>query len=285
MGQILDDVAQDVEVGAFCIAMRIKGETADELAGFLDAVERRIHPIGAPPDTPVIVLPSYNGARKFPLLTPLLGLLLAQRGLPVVMHGMPTEDGRATTSGEVLQELGILESVAGVPIGPGELRWLPTRKLSAGLVRLLDLRRTLTLRNSGHSLVKMVSPIHGKSLVLSSYTHGDYGHVMQETFMLRSQSVLLFHGLEGEVMTEPRRLSETVFLKEGKPEALSAGPRGWGDTDLGATRGRGLSLDQRDVGVTATAEFTRAVLTGQVPVPDAITDQVALITTAWHALR
>jgi len=63
MGQILDDVAQDVEVGAFCIAMRIKGETADELAGFLDAVERRIHPIGAPPDTPVIVLPSYNGAR------------------------------------------------------------------------------------------------------------------------------------------------------------------------------------------------------------------------------
>ena len=39
LGQILDDAVSDLEVGAFCLAMRIKGETPKEMAGFLDAVK------------------------------------------------------------------------------------------------------------------------------------------------------------------------------------------------------------------------------------------------------
>ena len=35
MGQILDGHVTDLELGAFCIAMRIKGETDQEMAGFL----------------------------------------------------------------------------------------------------------------------------------------------------------------------------------------------------------------------------------------------------------
>ena len=36
-GQVLDGAVTDLEVGAFCLAMRIKGETAQEMCGFLDA--------------------------------------------------------------------------------------------------------------------------------------------------------------------------------------------------------------------------------------------------------
>ena len=36
-GQMLDGAVTDLEIGAFCVAMRIKGETAQEMAGFLDA--------------------------------------------------------------------------------------------------------------------------------------------------------------------------------------------------------------------------------------------------------
>ena len=42
-GQVLDGQVSDLEVGAFCIAMRIKGETAEEMCGFLDAVHARLH--------------------------------------------------------------------------------------------------------------------------------------------------------------------------------------------------------------------------------------------------
>jgi anthranilate phosphoribosyltransferase len=43
------------------------------------------------------VLPSYNGARKLPVLTPLLALLLTQAGWPVLIHGCDTEDKRIST--------------------------------------------------------------------------------------------------------------------------------------------------------------------------------------------
>ena len=41
-GQVLDGSVTDLEIGAFCLAMRIKGETADEMAGFLDATHQRL---------------------------------------------------------------------------------------------------------------------------------------------------------------------------------------------------------------------------------------------------
>ena len=43
-GQVLDGSLSDLEVGAFCIAMRVKGETPEEMAGFLDAIHARLAP-------------------------------------------------------------------------------------------------------------------------------------------------------------------------------------------------------------------------------------------------
>ncbi|MDZ4129494.1 MAG: DNA-binding protein YbiB, partial [Hydrogenophaga sp.] len=42
LGQVLDGTVTDLEVGGFCLAMRIKGETPDEMAGFLDAAHARL---------------------------------------------------------------------------------------------------------------------------------------------------------------------------------------------------------------------------------------------------
>src|SRR5215218_9190538 len=87
-GQVLDGRVTDLEIGAFCLSMRIKGETPEELGGFLDATHERLARFPAlPGGQPLFVLPSYNGARKLPVLTPLLALLLAREGLPVLLHG------------------------------------------------------------------------------------------------------------------------------------------------------------------------------------------------------
>src|SRR6185437_5283427 len=88
-GQVLDGTVTDLEIGAFCLAMRIKGETPEELAGFLDATHARLALFPAT-GRPLVVLPSYNGARRLPVLTPLLALLLAREGLPVFVDGAAT---------------------------------------------------------------------------------------------------------------------------------------------------------------------------------------------------
>ena len=61
MAQVLDGKVTDLEIGAFALAMRIKGETLDELVGFAQAVQARSLEISS--DRPVVVIPSYNGAR------------------------------------------------------------------------------------------------------------------------------------------------------------------------------------------------------------------------------
>ncbi len=73
---MLDGRVSDLELGGLLIALRIKGESVDEIAGFLDAAEASFAPLVAPEGsyTPVVI-PSYNGARQMPNLTPLLAML------------------------------------------------------------------------------------------------------------------------------------------------------------------------------------------------------------------
>ena len=75
----------DLEIGAFAIAMRMKGESLDELIGFLHALHERLLPLRS--DRPVIAIASYNGARRLPNLVALLALLLARAGARVLVHG------------------------------------------------------------------------------------------------------------------------------------------------------------------------------------------------------
>ncbi len=163
-GQVLDGAVTDLEVGAFCLAMRIKGETAEEMAGFLDATHQRLHPLPASTQ-PSFVIPSYNGARKLPVLTPLLALLLAREGLPVVVHGTATESRRVFTA-EVLQALGVTpqEQIQAVPAGT--VAFVRTSLLHEGLQRLLGVRRLVGSRNPAHSLVNLMRPRNGKNLVV-----------------------------------------------------------------------------------------------------------------------
>ncbi|MDO8373339.1 MAG: DNA-binding protein YbiB, partial [Polaromonas sp.] len=202
-GQVLDGTVTDLEVGGFCLAMRIKGETPEEMAGFLDATYQRMLRFPAS-DRPVVVLPSYNGARKLPVLTPLLALLLAREGLPVLVHGTATESSRVFTS-NVLAALDIPALTAIEKIADGEVVFAPTELLCPGLKRLLDVRRAVGLRNPAHSLVKIMNPCLGKALVVSSYTHPEYAISMGQTFELIAANALLLRGTEGEVVADARR--------------------------------------------------------------------------------
>ena len=107
MGQLLDGQVSDLEIGAFCLAMRIKGETPEEMAGFLDASQQRLHHFESPANQTTVVIPSYNGSRKLPLLTPLLAGLMAREGFAVLVHGSTTEDTRVTSE-QVFAVMGTL---------------------------------------------------------------------------------------------------------------------------------------------------------------------------------
>jgi anthranilate phosphoribosyltransferase len=263
LGQVLDGQVSDLEIGAFCVAMRIKGETVDEMCGFLDALQARVGRF-APTKRPLVVLPSYNGARKLPVLTPLLALLLAREGLPVLLHGMRTEARRVLAS-DVLEVFGVKELVAPEKIANGQVAHIATARLHPGLARLLAVREVIGLRNPAHSAVKLLAPCEGPALLVSSYTHPEYSAMLHGTFVALGMNALLSRGLEGESVADPRRHPRYDGFVAGRHQLLQEQQPGTAAEVLGLP----LEIDAQ-----TTARYTRAVLDGALPVPAALARQV-----------
>lgn len=261
-GQLLDGQLTDLETGAFCIAMRVKGETPQELAGFLDATHARLQKV--PSSGPLVVLPSYNGARRLPVLTPLLALLLARQGMPVLVHGASTENSRVPVTA-LLGDLGIATLNSVRPVALGEVAYAPTELLHPGLKRLLDVRRVVGLRNSGHSIVKLMNPATGPAVIVSSYTHPEYAVSMGAVFELTSATALLLRGTEGEAVADARRMPQMQGFIAGRRVVLEEGRRGT-LTDLPGWPG--------STEADATARYIREVLGGTQPLPEGIAVQV-----------
>lgn len=261
-GQILDGTVSDLEIGAFCLAMRIKGETDQEMAGFLDATHARLSRV---PDTghTTVVLPCYNGARKLPVLAPLLALLLARRGAAVLVHGTATESTRVTSS-SVLHTLGVATAHQVTAIPRGQVAMVPTEVLCPGLKRLLDVRRVVGLRNTAHSLVKLMNPCAGHALVVGSYTHPEYAVSMGATFALTGQHALLLRGTEGEPVADPRRTPQMEIFRKGQREIVQTAQAG--------SLAQVPHLPSPDA--VETARYIQAVLNGELPVPPPIALQV-----------
>jgi anthranilate phosphoribosyltransferase len=270
MGQVLDGHVTDLEIGAFCIAMRIKGETPEEMAGFLDATHARLQHIDAPAKGATVVLPSYNGARRLPVLTPLLAGLLAREGVAVVMHGTATESSRITSEA-VLAAMGIPALTQAHAVQAGEVVFAPTELLCPGLQRLLEVRRVVGLRNPAHSLVKLMNVSSGDALLISSYTHPEYAVSMAATLELTGARALLLRGTEGEAVADARRLPQIDAFVSGVRTSLTE-----------SQTGPLTQLPELPSAIDAitTARYTQAVLDGQLPVPSPLARQVQAVLQA-----
>jgi anthranilate phosphoribosyltransferase len=198
------------------------------------------------------------------VLTPLLAGLVARRGLPVLIHGTSTESSRVFVR-EVLHAIDVQASDAAPVIGDGQVAFVPTEVLSPGLKRLLDARRVIGLRNSAHSLVKLMNPCAGPAVIVSSYTHPEYAISMGAVFERIGATALLLRGTEGEVVADARRLPQMDGFRNGRRVTLQEGRKGT-LTDLPDL--------PKEVDPETTAAYIRAVLAGTRPVPDSMALQV-----------
>jgi anthranilate phosphoribosyltransferase len=244
--------------------MRVKGETPEEMCGFLDAAHARLRRVHAASGKTVVVLPSYNGARRLPVLTPLLAGLVARQGVPVLIHGTSTESNRVFVR-DVLHALDIRASEHAPVLGDGQVAFVPTEVLSPGLKRLLDARRLIGLRNSAHSLVKLMNPVDGPAVIVSSYTHPEYAVSMGAVFEMIGATALLLRGTEGEVVADARRLPQMDGFVRGARVPLQEGRKGT-LTDLPDL--------PREVDPETTAAYIRDVLQGRKPIPESMGLQV-----------
>ena len=262
----------DMALGALLVALRVKGESLDELAGMMDALQPHIRPMELPARRAIpVLIPSYNGARKIANLVPLLALLLAREDVPVIVHGVHQEPSRVGTF-EILELLGH-RCVATIDAAEGrlaahKLACLPAGVLSPDLAKLLDVRMAMGVRNSGHTLAKLMIPngvAPGAACRLIAVTHPDFLKLLREYFTAAPANVFLMRGVEGEAVV---RLHAPQPIEELRADGAPV-------THLIGDGDAAFPLPSREA--AATAQWTREVLDGNIRAPLALAREVTLI--------
>jgi anthranilate phosphoribosyltransferase len=272
-GAMLDGQVPDMELGAMLIALRVKGESADEVAGFLAAMQARTAALAAQPGPRTVLLPSFNGARKQANLMPLVALLLAREGVPVLVFGRHDFDSRHSPF-ELLDALGLPASAtladAERRLAAERLAVLPLQTLNPGLNSLMALRPRLGVRNSSHSLAKLLDPFPaGRAVRVVAVTHPEYLDSMAAALpglTADGGRALLMRASEGEAYAHLRRKAHLIGFQDGVMAPLH--PADTSDLDWPLSPA---------CTPAENAALIRAMLAGTETVPPRIAEQVAVL--------
>ncbi len=267
---MLDGGLPDLELGAAITALQFRSDTPTELLGLQRAVSERLYGLMLP-DTRLrpLVVPAYGGARREPNLLPLLGLLLRRLGVPVVFHGTLEGSGHAATV-YILREFGVFPCAtlaqAQAALAEDSIAYVPVGALCPGLAALLALRNRLGMRNSAHLAARLIDPFAGASVMMAGASTPGGLECLASIFLATGSAALLLASTEGEPFANPRRRPRIDFFDQGARRVLfeeEAGP-------VKPVAGLPTAIDTH-----ATAAWMRAALSGDVPIPHPLVNQLA----------
>jgi len=105
MGAVMDGEATPAQLAAMLVALRMRGETVEELAGFATAMRERVLRVDAPEGTIDVVGTGGDGSGTFNISTA-SALVVASTGVPVAKHGNRAITSRSGAA-DVLEALGV----------------------------------------------------------------------------------------------------------------------------------------------------------------------------------
>lgn len=251
---------------ALLMALRVHGEGPAVLAAFARATAAGGAQVRAPAGRAVVVLHALGGARRQPLLAPLLALRLAALEVPVLV--LTYEAGPAAGSAAVLAALGHAPALDGeqaaAQLAARRLAWWPVERWAPPLARLLALRATLGFRNSAHAAARLVAPVQGRAVLVAQYTHAAYREAYAHAVVRLGLSALLVRGTEGDPVAREAQAHPPQAWLGGRAVALPA---------IAGSAAAGTAALPAPLDVAATARYTAAAAGAGGAVPVAIERQ------------
>lgn len=213
MQLMMSEDAEPQAVGALLMLLRMKGETAQEIAGLAQAARD-----GMPPMPPVdLDWPSYAAGRTRGLPWFLLSArLVAQAGHRVLLHGWNGPDG-AVRAGLGTAGIAIANdaNAAARALDKTGIAYLPLEQLSPPLFALLKLRDVLGLRSCINTVSRMLDP--GRAGVsVQGVFHPSYRLLQADAAqMLGWRAFSVIKGGGGEFERHPGKPAAVFGLRGG----------------------------------------------------------------------
>jgi anthranilate phosphoribosyltransferase len=157
---VLGDVSP-AKVSGFLIALRAKGETADELMGFADALRSHATPVRI--DGPIVDIVGTGGDRTGTVnISTMAAIVAAAAGVTVVKHGGRAASSSAAGSGDLVEHLGVpLELSADEAAQTAEavgLTYLFAPRFNPALRHVAAARRELAVPTAFNVLAPLLNP-------------------------------------------------------------------------------------------------------------------------------
>jgi anthranilate phosphoribosyltransferase len=218
LGLLLAGDVSPAQTGAFLVAMRIKGESPTELAGFAQALRDVCKPLATTSSrTLVACAGAYDGVTDAPNLSLATGVVAASAGAGIVLHcGDSLGPKFGVTVADVLGALGgprcpsaeqstrMLEASGVTVVHAGDA--LP------GWRALASIRDEIGVRGPMHSAEKLVDYFAARRFVVG-HTHSSYSErLLGALGLLSAERSVAVRGVEGSDMMRP-----------GRPQAFEPG--------------------------------------------------------------
>lgn len=261
MQQIMSGNATDAQIGAYLMALRMKGETQDEITGSALAMRANAHRVPTKVQTDLLLDTCGTGGDKsgtFNISTT-VAFVAAGAGIHVAKHGNRAASSKCG-SADVLAELGVNLDLTPEQVGQCVdevgIGFLFAAKLHPAMKYAIGPRRQMGIRTIFNILGPLTNPAGAQRQLMGVFVADltdMLAHVLGE---LGSKSAMIVHGyggLDELTTTGPNHVSH---YKDGHVQTYDFDPRDYG------FRGAHISELLGDDAPT-NARLLRGVLSGE----------------------
>ena len=199
-GDVMDGRASDVQKSALLIALRMKGETAEEITGAAMAMRARVTPLQVEAGTLVDTCGTGGDGRGTFNISTVAAIVAAAAGAVVAKHGNRAVSS-ACGSADLLAELGVNIDLDAAKMSRvlerAGISFLFAPKLHPAMSAVASVRRDLGVRTIFNVLGPLTNPAFARRQVLGVYSHALVEVVAEVLLALGSEHAIVVHSRDG----------------------------------------------------------------------------------------
>jgi anthranilate phosphoribosyltransferase len=258
-GDVMDGSTTDVQKSAFLIALRMKGETPDEIAGAATAMRERVTPLDVDHATLVDTCGTGGDNRGTFNISTLAAIVASAAGATVAKHGNRAVSS-ACGSADLLAALGVhieLDAPRMTEVlNRTGISFLFAPKLHPAMGAVASVRRELGVRTIFNVLGPLTNPAFAKRQVLGVYADHLVEVLARVLVALGTEHALVVHSRDGLDEISVSDATHVAEIRDGAIMLYDVTPSSLGLPTHAIEELTGGDID-------ANAAIARAILEGE----------------------